>query len=105
MTDHTPTTEHKVTIDDLIDGWACEHMRADDRLEDVRDAAKKALAAHDRKIAAKALREARDDIAAMANDDLTVIVGDPDDDETWVPVRLEDWLDIRADRIEQGDDQ
>lgn len=59
-------------------------------------------AAHDRKIAAEAFREARDDLAAMVDDDLTVIVGDPDDDETWVPVRLDEWLDIRADRIEQG---
>lgn len=40
------------TIEDLIDGWACGHMMADDRIDDHRESAIRALAQHDVEVVA-----------------------------------------------------
>lgn len=98
------TEPYTPTMSDLIDGWACEHMRGDGRVEDLRAAAERAIAQHDREVAAKALREAADTwtqgewsnyIPPRGNERPALILG--------MAQAPGDWLRERADRIERGD--
>lgn len=52
------------------------------------------------KVKADAVREALSDLGDQA-DEPTVVVGDEEDESTWVDLTLREWLTIRADRIER----
>ena len=90
MTDQTPSTEDDLTltIEDVRYRYAYE-SRYQEVLESDLAEFDDWLAAHDREVAAKALRDAVDELAAL--------------NEPEVFVRAGALLDARADRIEAGE--
>ena len=98
--EYVPTTEDARWLhirDKFVDAFDSEDW------EEAYKSADEWLTAHDARVASeaaeKALRDAESDLSGVDHPDLTVVVGDPDDDGTWESIPVTDWLRARADRI------